>query len=78
MKIDFEIKTRGSLVITYGDKKATISGELVFDPPTFYADIQSIQNWDNPANNVAITQFEKQSIIDYLTSNNKGTKIVFE
>jgi hypothetical protein len=39
MKIHFEIKSRGSILINYGGRIVLISGELTFEPSIFYADL---------------------------------------
>lgn len=39
MKIHFEIKSRGSILINYRERIVLISGELTFEPSIFYADL---------------------------------------
>lgn len=78
IEIEFEIKTRGSMLVRYGKKSTVIYGELVFDPPTFYADINSIKNWNEPNENEVITEFEKEKIIEFISTNSNSTKIIFE
>jgi hypothetical protein len=78
MKIEFDIITRGSMIVRYGDKTATIYGELIFEPPTFYAEINSIKKWDKPFDSKEISDAEKKEIIEFISSNSNTTKIIFE
>ncbi|MFY9307570.1 MAG: Imm74 family immunity protein [Bacteroidia bacterium] len=78
MEINFEIKSRGSMLISYGNRNALISGELTFEPPVFYADLNSFKNWNPPFDNETISEDEKKKIINYIMSINSPTKIVFE
>ncbi|MCU0433091.1 MAG: hypothetical protein MUC87_06525 [Bacteroidia bacterium] len=78
MNISFEIISKGSLLVHYHNKTALISGELVFSPPVFYADLSSLIYWQPPYEMDAISQSEKSDIISFLISQNTGTKIVFD
>jgi len=79
-KINYTIISRGHMRINYGDMSVTITGELIPDPPTFYADIIALNIWDIP-NSKKITEEEKKDIIDYITNKSLdeiGTKIIFD
>ncbi len=80
MKITYSIISRGYMTINYGDMSVTITGELILDPPTFYAYIIALNIWNTP-NSKKITEEEKKEIIDYITNrslNEIGTKIIFD
>jgi hypothetical protein len=77
-EIKFEIKTRGSMLVCYGDRTVTIYGELAFSPSAFYADKSSIKNWNIPYDTEEITETEKKEIMEYVQVNSIGTKIYFE
>lgn len=79
-KIKYEIISRGEMIVNYNDKSVRITGELIFDPPTFYADLIALKNWDVP-NSQEMTEEEKDFIIDYITNNSLNeinTKIIFD
>lgn len=79
-KIKFDIVSRGSLLVKYGKKETIILGELTFDPPIFYANINSIINWERPRI-TKISEIEKQIIIEYIKSESEKsgyTKIYFD
>ncbi|TDO94895.1 hypothetical protein [Flavobacterium sp. 245] len=79
-KIKYEIISRGEMIVKYNDKSVQITGELIFDPPTFYADLVALKTWNAP-NYDEITEEEKAFIINYLTSNSINeikTKIIFD
>jgi hypothetical protein len=78
MKIDFEIKSRGSILINYGEKSTLISGELTFQPPVFYADLKSFKNWNSPFENEKIDEEQKNEIVNFITSQKNPTKIIFD
>lgn len=78
MEIKFEIISRGSLRIYFGEKVATISGELTFEPPVFYAHLNSINNWESPYEKELIKKNELKEIVAFLTYSKNKTKIVFE
>jgi hypothetical protein len=79
-KISYAIISRGEMRVTYNNKSVRVTGELIFDPPTFYADIISLKTWDIPISE-KITEEEKKDIIDYITNTSFkeiGTKIIFD
>lgn len=78
MEIKFEIISRGSMRIYFGERVATISGELTFEPPVFYADLSSFKNWDSPNEEEKIKQEEIKEIINFISNSDSPTKIVFE
>jgi hypothetical protein len=78
MEINFEIKSKGSLKIYFGEKVATISGELTFEPPVFYADLNSFNNWESPFENEVIEENQKNELVTFIINSNCSTKIIFE
>jgi hypothetical protein len=81
MKIKYSIISRGTMQIKYSDKTVEISGELIFEPPTFYADINAFNNWEPPFENIKISENEKNEIIKYIEKDsleNSKTKIIFD
>lgn len=71
-KINYEIKTRGAVLVHYNDKQLCLSGELVFEPPAFYADKDSILEWEPPFYNEEITNEEKIEIINFIAEDSKA------
>lgn len=71
--------TRSHIKINADGKILTVSGELTFSP-IFYADIKSIKNWDPPYEDIALTEIQKQDIIEYISKKSKSAylKIIFE
>jgi len=78
--INFEVITRGTLIVYYGNKKAIIRGEATFDPFVFYAWIDSFTHWENPYEEIPVSKKEKEEIIDYIVSysQNQKVKVIFE
>jgi hypothetical protein len=72
--ITYSIISRGKMVISYKNISVKITGELVFDPPTFYANLISLES--------AIKDEKiRKLIIDFITNdgpNSIGTKIIFD
>ena len=71
---------RGSIWVEINNKVVKISGELT-TTPAFYADINSIKNWEPPFQDIAITEEEKAEIIRRATeeSQKEGhVKIYFD
>jgi hypothetical protein len=77
MEIGFEITSRGSMLIKFGHRVTTISGELTFEPPIFYADFNSFGNWEAPYQAESVNDQQKKEIIEYLSNQKGPTKIVF-
>ncbi|MDQ6530224.1 hypothetical protein [Flavobacterium sp. LHD-85] len=80
IKIKYEIISRGEMIVTYNNKSVRVTGELIFDPPTFCADIIALKAWETP-NYQEITEEEKDFIINYITDNSISeikTKIIFD
>ena len=77
MKIDFEIKSRGSMLIKYGERVVLISGELTFESSIFYADLNSFKNWEPPFEEEEIKMEQKNEIVDYISNSESSTKIIF-
>lgn len=69
---------RGKIRVVINDKSLIITGELT-TTPIFYADINSIKNWEYPYTK-AITKEEKQEIINLVTEETKDSaiKIIFD
>lgn len=80
-KINYLIDSRGSMTIKYNGKVLKVSGELIYAPPVFYADINALDRWEPPFENEKITESEKAEIIDFVTKDSLpkiNTKIVFD
>ena len=77
MEIKFQIKSRSTISVQFGSKNLIISGELTFDTPVFYAEIDSIQNWEIPNDSEKVSDEDKMKIIDFIKSNQTSTVIVF-
>ena len=67
------------MIIKYSDSVGSISirvtGELIFNPPTFYADLKSIKE------QTLINEDIRTEIIQYIESDSEkriGTKIIFD
>lgn len=58
--------TRGSIKVEIDDKVLKISGELT-TTPVFYADKKSIEHWENPFEEIKISDEEKKEIIDTIS-----------
>ncbi|WP_369049343.1 hypothetical protein [Tenacibaculum sp. UWU-22] len=74
-KITYSIISRGELTISYNDRSENISGELIFNPPTFYADIISLEK------SKVFSEKEKKQIIEFISKDapeSIGTKIIFD
>lgn len=78
MRVHFAIKSRGAMSIKFGKRCTTISGELTFEPPVFYADLNSFGNWDSPHQNEKITEDQRNEIVRSISNSDNSTKIVFE
>lgn len=74
-KITYSIISRGELIISYNNKTIKISGELIFNPPTFYADLITLEKAKE------FTNDEKKEIINFISNDSEksiGTKIIFD
>lgn len=67
------------MIIKYSDNIVSISirvtGELIFNPPTFYADLKSIKE------QTSINEDIRTEIVQYIESDSEkriGTKIIFD
>lgn len=67
------------MIIKYSDNIGSISirvtGELIFNPPTFYADLKSIKE------QTSINEDIRTEIVQYIESDSEkriGTKIIFD
>jgi hypothetical protein len=80
MKIAHEIKSRGTIVIYYGDRKITCTGELTFEPPAFYCDFKSIKFWDPPHHDSEVQKNEIDEIVREISIQNasESTKVYFD
>lgn len=77
--ISYSIISRGAMIIKYSDNIGSISirvtGELIFNPPTFYADLKSIKE------QTSINEDIRTEIVQYIESDSEkriGTKIIFD
>ncbi|WP_369049341.1 Imm74 family immunity protein [Tenacibaculum sp. UWU-22] len=70
---------RGKIKVIIGDKSLIITGELT-TTPIFYADINSIKNWEYPHNKIIINDEERENIIKQITEKTKdaAVKIIFD
>jgi len=71
--------TRSYIIVEIDGKVMKIDGELT-TTPIFYADINSIDHWEEPYNKVKLTKMQKTNLIERITkeSNKVGNiKIVF-
>lgn len=78
-KITYSIISRGEMIIGYSNNSVNISikvtGELVFQPPTFYADLVILKKQTNLSDEI-ITR-----IINFIENDSEktiGTKIIFD
>lgn len=73
-QIEYSIVSRGELKIKFKNRTYSVTGELVLDPPKFYADIASL-------NKIELNNEDKKGIIEYIEMDslkNIGTEIVFD
>lgn len=73
--ITYSIISRGEMIISYNNKTIKISGELIFNPPTFYADLVALEKTNE------FTNDEKKEIINFIENDSEktiGTKIIFD
>lgn len=78
MEVVFRVISRGTMLVEYGEKSLMIPGELTFEPPVFYAEMNSIKYWEPPFENESVSENEKNEIIDFIKENQGGTLIMFE
>ena len=74
-KIEYSIVSRGELRILFQGKIFKITGELVFSPPKFYADLNSLNGIEE------LNEQDRKKIIEYIekdSSDKIGTKIIFD
>jgi len=55
--------TRSYIIIEFEDRAVKMQGELTLTP-AFYAKIGSIKNWEEPYQNLKVTDEEKKEIIN--------------
>jgi hypothetical protein len=78
MKIEYKIISKGSMLLSYGNKKTIIYGELTFEPSVFYVDLNSFKNWMPPFENIDISEKEIMEITQFLKKEKTSTKFIFE
>lgn len=66
--------TRSTIEVEIDNKQIIITGELT-TTPIFYADIDSIKNWEPPYEQEPITENEKKEIISSIEKASKKGKI---
>ncbi|WP_374461383.1 Imm74 family immunity protein [Chryseobacterium taeanense] len=66
--------TRGSITVQIDDKTIIITGELTVTP-VFYADADSIKNWESPHENAKISEDDKLEIIRLIEEKTKDAKV---
>lgn len=77
--ITYSIISRGAMIIGYSNTETNLSirvtGELIFQPPTFYADLLVFEKATNLSEEV------KKRIIEFIINDAPkkiGTKIIFD
>lgn len=77
-KITYSIISRGEMIINYSNNAINLSvavtGELIFQPPTFYADLAALEK----AN---LSEDIKKRIVNFIENDSEekiGTKIIFD
>lgn len=78
-KITYSIISRGEIIIGYSNNTVNLSirvtGELTFQPPTFYADLSVFERETNLSEDI------KKQIINFIENDSEkkiGTKIIFD
>ncbi|UOB17060.1 hypothetical protein [Abyssalbus ytuae] len=74
-KITYSIISRGELKIKYKGKSIIITGELIFNPPIFYADLIVLEKIKG------LNYKEKKQIVEFIKKDslkNIGTEIIFD
>lgn len=66
--------TRSYILVEFDHRTVKIQGELT-TTPTFYADLNSIKNWEPPFDNLVISEGEKKQIIEAILKENRTSKI---
>lgn len=75
MKVEYSILTPSTMKIIVDNKKEMyIQGEGTTEPK-FYADIDSIKNWEPPYEQEPITENEKKEIISSIEKASRKGKI---
>lgn len=75
MKVEYSILTPSTMKIIVDNKKEMyIQGEGTTEPK-FYADLDSIKNWEPPYENEIISETEKIEIIKAIERESKKGKI---
>ena len=74
-KIEYAVFSRGELRIKFNSKVFKITGELIFKPPKFYADIVSLSKISK------LNEEDKKQIIEFIQKDSFekiGTEIIFD
>lgn len=78
-KITYSIISRGEMIIDFSNNTVNLSirvtGELTFQPPTFYADLSVFEREANLSEDI------KKQIINFIENDSEkkiGTKIIFD
>lgn len=72
--------TRSYIIIETEGKSLKIEGELT-TPPVFYADKDSIKNWESPYEDIRISEDEKMALIKKIVqegSKEGNVKVIFD
>lgn len=72
--------TRSYIIVETEGKSLKIEGELT-TTPAFYADKDSIKNWESPHDDIRISEDEKMSLIKKIVQEGKkegNVKIIFD
>ena len=63
------------MIVDYNGKSLRITGELIFSPPIFYADLVSLKR------SKEFSEEEKKEIIEFIINDSKskiGTEVIFD
>lgn len=80
MKIKYDIISRGIMEVEIDEKKMIITGEVILEPPSFYANINSVNKFEPPYDDLAISDDLKFKIIKAIvleSYKNKNVRIFF-
>lgn len=67
------------MLVEVDSKQMCITGEGTVTP-AFYADIKSMTNWEDPHEDIEVTDKDKEAIIYFITeeSRKRGIPVIFE
>lgn len=71
--------TPSSITVQVGKRTVKVSGESFvrgYGSPDFIIDVSNINNWDKPFNLMAVTEVERNFILDYLLKELAKRKLI--